>query len=371
MKTKTKNTVLTVLMAALFLGFFGWNILKEENEFSYSERRALATFPEPTPESIISGDFMRDFDTFTLDQFPMRDTFRSIKAVFSKYVFMHKDNNGVFLEDGHISKLEYPLREEMLDHAAERFGYIYNSFIKDKGAHVYFSVVPDKNMFLAPKGGYLAVDYAKLASEMQKRMGFAEYIDVYPLLSADDYYFTDSHWRQEKIVDVAAQIASAMGVAFKDDFSVTELGNPFYGTYYAQAALPFVKPDTVKYLTDEATENCFVKGVDEKTGLFTDLPVYDMKKANGRDLYEMFLSGTQPFAVITNPLNNSEKNLVVFRDSFGSSLVPLMIQSYSKITVVDIRYMYPDLLGTMADFSNADVLFIYSSTLLNNSTGLK
>lgn len=371
MNAKTKNIVLTVLMAALFLGFFGWNILKKENEFSYSERRALATFPEPTPEGIISGDFMREFDACTLDQFPMRDAFRSIKAIFSKYVFLNKDNNGVFLKDGHISKLEYPLREHMLEYASDRFGYIYNSFIKNKNAKVYFSVVPDKNMFLAPKGGYLSVDYTKLASEMKKRMGYAEYVDVYPLLSSEDYYFTDSHWRQEKIVDVAAYLAWRMGARFNDGFSVTELDNPFYGTYYAQAALPFVKPDTVKYLTDEAIENCIVKGVDEKTGLFTELPVYDIKKANGRDPYEMFLSGTQPFVVITNPLNSSGNELVVFRDSFGSSLVPLLIQSYSKITVADIRYMYPDLLGTMADFGNADVLFIYSSTLLNNSTGLK
>lgn len=371
MSTKVKNIVLSVLMAALFLGFFGWNIAKSETAYSDSERRPLATFPELTLDRVLSGEFMKDFEPFTLDQFPLRDTFRSVKAFFSNYVFMNMDNNDVILSDGHISKLEYPLKEDMMDHAADRFNYIYESFIKDKNAKVYLSVVPDKNLSLAENGGYLTIDYDKLASGMRDRMDYAKYIDVYPLLSADDYYFTDSHWRQENIVDVAAYLASNMGAQFSDDFTVSELDNPFYGTYYGQAALPFIKPDTIKYLTDDAIKNCTVRGVDMNTGKYIDMPVYDMEKANGKDPYEMFLSGSQPFLVITNPLNDSGKELVIFRDSYGSSLTPLLIQSYSKITVVDIRYMYPQVLQNMVNFKDADVLFIYSSLLLNNSIGLK
>ena len=371
MSTKVKNIVLTVLMAALFLGFFGWSILKSETVYSNSERRPLATFPELTFERVLTGEFMKDFEPFTLDQFPMRDTFRSIKAIFSNYVFMNMDNNDVILENGHISKLEYPLKEDMMDHAANRFGFIYDSFIKDKNAKVYLSVVPDKNLYLAQDGGYLTIDYDKLASGMRDRMDYAKYIDIYPLLSADDYYFTDSHWKQENIVDVAEHLANSMGAEFSDGFAETTLEIPFYGTYYGQAALPFIKPDTIKYLTDEAIKNCNVKGVDMNTGMYVDMNVYDMEKAEGKDPYEMFLSGSQPFLVITNPLNDSGKELVIFRDSYGSSLTPLLIQSYSKITVVDIRYMYPQLLKDMVNFNNADVLFIYSSLLLNNSMGLR
>lgn len=371
MSTKAKNVVLSVLMAVLLLGFFGWNIAEKDVAYSNSERRPLAIFPELTLERVLTGEFMKDFEPFTLDQFPMRDTFRSIKAIFSNYVFMNMDNNDVILEDGHISKLEYPLKEDMMDHAADRFGYIYNSFIKGKNAKVYLSVVPDKNLYLAENGGYLAIDYGKLASGMRDRMDYAEYIDVYPLLSADDYYCTDSHWKQENIVDVAQHLATSMGAEFKDDFTVTALDNPFFGTYYAQAALPGIDPDTIKYLTDDAINNCTVKGVDMNTGKYIDLPVYDMEKANGKDPYEMFLAGSQPFLVITNPLNKSGKELVIFRDSYGSSLTPLLIQSYSKITVADIRYMYPQVLRNMVNFNNADVLFVYSSLLLNNSIGLK
>lgn len=371
MSTKVKNIVLTVLMAALFLGLFGWNILKEDSTYLYGERREPATFPELTLERVISGKFMEEFKDYTLDQFPMRDTFRSIKAVFSHYVFMNMDNNDVILEDGHISKLEYQLKDEMLDYAADRFGYIYKNMIEGTGSKVYLSVVPDKNLFLAEKGGYLSIDYNALASFMQERMDYAEYIDIMPLLSADDYYYTDSHWKQENIVDVAEHIATSMGVPFSDDFNVNTFETPFYGTYYGQAALPFIKPDTIKYLTNSAIENCTVTGVD---GYGKDVPmqVYDTVRGSDKDPYEFFLSGNQPFITITNPENKSGKELVVFRDSFGSSLSPLLIQSYSKISVVDIRYLNPMALKSFVlwnklSFENADVLFIYSSILLNSS----
>ena len=99
--------------------------------------------------------------------------------------------------------------------------------------------------------------------------------------------------------------------------------------------------------------------------------VYDMKKATGRDPYEMFLSGNQPVITIENPLNDSGKRLVIFRDSFGSSLAPLLIEAYSEIVLVDLRYISSDKLGEYVGFEGADVLFLYSTTMLNNSLGMK
>ena len=62
---------------------------------------------------------------------------------------------------------------------------------------------------------------------------------------------------------------------------------------------------------------------------------------------------------------------MIFRDSFGSSLAPLLIESYDKITLVDIRYIQSGMLGNFIDFDSQDVLFIYSSGLLNNSLAMK
>ena len=85
----------------------------------------------------------------------------------------------------------------------------------------------------------------------------------------------------------------------------------------------------------------------------------------------MFLGGSKSLITIENPDALSDKELIIFRDSFGSSLTPLLIESYSKITVIDIRYIMSSNLGMFVDFDNQDVLFMYSLPVLNNSSTLK
>ena len=74
---------------------------------------------------------------------------------------------------------------------------------------------------------------------------------------------------------------------------------------------------------------------------------------------------------VTNPAADTDRELVIFRDSFGSSLAPLLIEDYAKITLVDIRYIQSDFLGQFIEFDGQDVLFIYGTTILNDSFTLK
>ena len=78
-----------------------------------------------------------------------------------------------------------------------------------------------------------------------------------------------------------------------------------------------------------------------------------------------------PLLTIYNDKNTSGKELIIFRDSYGSSLAPLLLSSYSKITLVDTRYISPTILGNYINFDNKDVLFIYSISIINNSYSLK
>ena len=81
----------------------------------------------------------------------------------------------------------------------------------------------------------------------------------------------------------------------------------------------------------------------------------------------MFLSGSLSLVTIENPLAKEDRRLVIFRDSFGSAIAPLLISGYSEITLADIRYMHPDNLGKFVDFGGCDVLFLYSTLVLNHS----
>ena len=78
-----------------------------KTEISEAERRPLAQLPDISTGTILSGKFMTGFETFTLDQFPLRDTFRSLKSFASFYIFRNKDNNNIYIEDGYAAQLEY------------------------------------------------------------------------------------------------------------------------------------------------------------------------------------------------------------------------------------------------------------------------
>lgn len=142
---------------------------------------------------------------------------------------------------------------------------------------------------------------------------------------------------------------------------------PFYGAYYGQAALK-LKPDTIVYLTNDIINNATVYDHIDKTYS----KIYMEEKFTGVDSYDFFLSGAKSILTITNPEAVFDKELIIFRDSFGSSIAPLLLMSYSKVTLVDLRYIRTDMLGDYLDFSkDADVLFLYNTLILNNSYMLK
>jgi hypothetical protein len=99
--------------------------------------------------------------------------------------------------------------------------------------------------------------------------------------------------------------------------------------------------------------------------------VYDLSKLTSPDLYDVFLSGGMALQQITNPAGDPNRHLIIFRDSFGSSIAPLLVQEYAKVTLVDIRYLQIDLLGRFLEFNGQDVLFLYSTLVLNNSETIK
>ena len=366
----------TVAAIWLFLTASAWFGPAEAT--SESERRELAQMPQITLQSLLSGDFMEDFEDYTLDQFPLRETFRRIKSLFHYNGLKQLDNNDIYIEDGFAVKQEYPLNENSVVRAASRFAYLYQKYLAETDAKVYLAVVPDKGQYLAGESGHLTLDVAKMAALLAEGMPWATEVDLSGYLTAEDYYRTDTHWRQEKLLGAAGALCEAMGNAVPraEDFRVTGLERPFYGVYYGQAALP-MDPDTMYLMESDILDGCVtsVAQWDNKAGqaVYQKLydGVYDREKLEGKDMYEGFLSGTQGILRIDNPNATTDRKLILIRDSFGSSIAPLLVQSYASVTLVDIRAVQIDMLGNFLEFNGQDVLFLFSSLVLNNSSTIK
>ena len=362
-----KNFFQTLLFGLLIFGMSAWGLLAPNKDYTNAERRPLAQFPTVSAQCILSGEFMTDFESYSVDQLPARESLRSLKSRFALNVMQNKDSNGVYRTGGHLSKLEYPLDDNMLLYACQKFEYLYKTYLKDTDTKSYLCIVPDKNMYLNQNSGYLSMDYDRLYGTMHQNTPFLTPVRIDQLLDIDDYYRTDAHWKQENLLPVASAVASAMGAPLPGDMQQITVDTPFYGVYCGQLPIG-AAPDSISYLTSDILDACTVTYFDGKTEQTGDM--YDLAKAGSKDAYELFLSGVQPFITIENPLAKSDKELVVFRDSFGSSLIPLLAESYSKITVVDIRYMRSDILGQFITFDDQDVLFLYSTLVLNSSTSL-
>lgn len=363
---KIKNILITVIFVALIGGFTLFHYALPDKDISSWERRKLQQMPEITVSSLFDGSFMRNFETYLTDQFPLRDSFRTLKARFHFDVLRQKDNNGVYIENDSASKLDGKISTVSVNKFAGKLTNLYNTYLKDTDCKVFFSVIPDKNAFLTEGTLYPHFDFGELFELAQQKLPKEfKKIDISPLLSASSYYNTDSHWKQEEIVPVANYIRKELGLKALGDLEKKDLGE-FYGVYYGQSALP-LEADRLIYLTNDEIDGATVTSV-EKEG---ETDVYDLTKTDAVDRYDIFLSGAVSILEINNPKGNKGKELIIFRDSFTSSLAPLLLPGYSKVTLIDTRYIPPQSVGNFVEFDSQDVLFIYGSGIVNNSSSLK
>ena len=87
------------LVAIIFLSLSLWAWFKSPMTHSDAERRPLATVPSVSVENIENGEFMTEFEDYTLDQFPLRDKFRALKAFVKLRILGQKDNNDIYMDE--------------------------------------------------------------------------------------------------------------------------------------------------------------------------------------------------------------------------------------------------------------------------------
>ena len=354
--TKTKNKIISIGFVLLIISIFVMNIINKDKLISITERRKLNQFPEVTFEKILNGEVTKKWENYVVDQFTGRDLLRSIKAFYSLRVINQKDNNNLYEVNGGIYKMEYPLNKVNIEKSAKKINNIYDKYLKNM--NVYYSIIPDKSYYLR-NDNHLKIDFEELEEIMTGNLKDLKYIDISDELTIEDFYKTDLHWKQENLDGVTDKIIVEMGLKNKNvNYEKQSLGE-FYGTYYGQLGLNLAS-DEMYILNNNIIEGCTVFNYEtqETTG------VYDF--ANSDDKYDVYLSGATPLITIENPNATTTKELLLFRDSFGSSIAPLLIDNYKKITLIDIRYMSSDFLDKYIEFDGQDVLFLYSSLVLNN-----
>lgn len=366
---KYKSRILIIVFVVILAAVPVTSLVWPDRALSEIERRPLA---RPTDYSRYLethygadlADYLAYLETCLLDQFPFRDGLRTMNAIARVYGLRQKDYRLYYKSGGHLAKLDPLLRPNAVEHALALFNRLNDDLFDDPGEQL-FVLIPDKNVYMAEKEGYPHYPYPEMLDLIEKKLdGEIRLLPLLDHLSLDHYYRTDPHWDQTRLSMVSSLILDALGlpVSQPESYQVSEGLAEYLGTYAGQAALP-VEADRLAWLTSPALSGLtlFDPVTQETRG------VYQLDKLEGTDPYDLFMGGAKPLLVIDNNKLADGRQLIVFRDSFGSSLIPLLAAAYRQVIVVDLRYISAGAVSGLVDIEpGADVLHLYSTSVLNS-----
>ena len=350
--------------ALIFLAFIGaffiLNLVLPDRQFSEQENRYLQMRPEFSFKSLFSGDYTSKFETYTTDQFTFRDEWITLKAA-SELALGKQENNDVHLcENGTLIEGFKRPENSVLDSNMSAL----NSLVGNTDAKVYFALIPDKSDLyssLLPKNA--PNDSEKEVIDYCYGQSNATNVDMYSALSAhtDEYIFyrTDHHWTSLGAYYGLSALAESMGLPCPALDSYTDrhvVSEEFYGTTWSSSGFSWVDPDTMEIFVN-APEGLKVTSYPQ--GSPVEGKLYDFSFLEKKDKYSMFMGGNCPMHVIETG-NEDKPSLLILRDSYTDSLIPFLLDDFSEIHVLDLRYYRASLKAYIEQNNFDNVLVCYS-----------
>lgn len=350
--------------ALIFLAFIGaffiLNLVLPDRQFSEQENRYLQMRPEFSFKSLFSGDYTSKFETYTTDQFTFRDEWITLKAA-SELALGKQENNDVHLcENGTLIEGFKRPENSVLDSNMSAL----NTLVGNTDANVYFALIPDKSDLyssLLPKNA--PNDSEKEVIDYCYGQSNATNVDMYSALSAhkDEYIFyrTDHHWTSLGAYYGLSALAESMGLPCPALDSYTDrhvVSEEFYGTTWSASGFSWVDPDTMEIFVN-APEGLKVTSYPQ--GSPVEGKLYDFSYLEKKDKYSMFMGGNCPMHVIETG-NEDKPSLLILRDSYTDSLIPFLLDDFSEIHVLDLRYYRASLKAYIEQNDFDNVLVCYS-----------
>ena len=144
--------------------------------------------------------------------------------------------------------------------------------------------------------------------------------------------------------------------------------NEFYGTIYSKVNDYSLMGDSITIYTNPE-DSLTVNYTDTKE--VTD-SLYNLNYVNKKDKYSLFLNNLHTLIEITNETAESDRELVLIKDSYANSLVPFLTHHYKKIYVFDTRYYKEGPSSFIKEHPGVtDVLLLYNLNTLDTDSGIR
>ncbi len=358
--TTHKSGRAVLLLFAGFLGaLFLLNLALPDRSFSERENRYLQTRPAFSLKSLFSGQFTSDYETYCSDQFVLRDAWTTLKAR-CELLSGKKENNGIFLCDG--DRLIEPFAAPS-DAVLDAQTAAVNTYAEKTGLPVTLGLIPGASEI------YAALLPDGVPNDSQRDVIHAAYqsaetatADLDGVLASHAgeyiYYRTDHHWTTLgayygytalcRVWEIAPHPLSA--------YDRETVSGRFYGTTYSSSGFSWVQPDSMERFV-AAPAGLQVERYDGQTPV--ECFLYNEDRLAGKDKYTYFLGGNTPLLVIRGGTEGLP-SLLIIRDSYSDCLAPFLLEYFSEIHLLDLRYY----LGSAADYAAENhidrVLILYS-----------
>lgn len=361
-----RTKVLSIAFAAAIGGMAVINLAWPQKDFSENENRVLQTLPSLSAESLFSGKFAEQFESFTTDQFPLRDGWVGLKTM-TQLALLKKDNGRIYFgRDGYLIEQHETADVAQLETNIEALATFLAGVRRAHPAvrssvmiaPTAAAILPEKLPALAPafdqqpwltRIGTACKPYAVVCDPTAALLDRKD---------QDLYYRTDHHWTTYGAYAAYTAWAQAVGLTPLDEsaFTVKRVTDRFFGTTYSKANLYTARPDAIDVFLPREVNACTVSSDGGKTVRDT---LYMDAFLDQKDKYAYFLGGNHAIQEITTGVHNS-RTLLLIKDSYAHCFVPFLAQHYERIEMVDLRYYKGSLPELMADKDVTDLLVLYN-----------
>ena len=358
----------TTLVFLLFIAlFFSLNLILPDKSFSEQENRRLQTLPEFSFRELFSGDFTADFEKYCCDQFVLRDRWIELKARL-ELAQGKASNNNVYLCDG--QRLLEPFTMPDTSQLDSRVRAV-NGLVENVSVPVTLALIPGASQLYAelfPQG----VD-----NDSQKE--FIDYLygnttantaDLYAVLEEHKdepvFYRTDHHWTSLGAYWGYTALVEALGMSPRalEDYNRQTVSQEFQGTTYSASGFFWIEPDSMEIFVD-VPEGLRVERYESTQPI--EGVLYDESKLSIKDKYSFFLGGNAP-RVILNTGREDGQNLLIIRDSYTDCLAPFLLEHFSQIHLLDLRYYRASVAEYVRENEIDQVLVLYGVNTFSTDT---
>ena len=356
-----KQKIISLLFLVVVFGFFIVSFIIPDREFSYNENRELAQRPELNVETIFSGKFMEEFESYVTDQVYLRDEFVTFSTNI-KLLLGQKEINGVYFSNNYfVEKFqETDIDKELLEKTK---GFI-SEFLKNH-SNAKIAIIPTAGGVvegLYPKYSD-NINQGELINEIYDAVGKEQSIDVFKNLEnhqkEDIYYRTDHHWTTlgayygyEAIIDAFG--GETIGL---ENYTREVIDDQFHGTIQSKVNYDIGYDSIIKYVPKFETSYSMILNEDKNTETSS---LYDESKLTSKEKYAVFIGGNNAANRIKNESVDNGKKLLIIKDSYSHCLTPFIVNNYSEVLLLDMRYFMGGIDTFLDGEEIDDVLIMYN-----------